>query len=698
MNGRVKSVEVSWGLYIAAALTGLLAGLIGAAFHALLSQAGNLRSGVHGLLDGAAIPGWLVLMGVGALALVAAAWLVRRFAPETAGSGIQEVEAILAGTRGLRWRRVLPVKFVAGILAVGSGLVLGREGPTVHMGAALGQMSADGLRLDPRQQRALVAAGAGAGLAAAFNAPLAAIVFVTEELREHFEYGFATLQSVILACCLAVAVSGWLLGQGPVLPLPPIEIPPVWALPLFVVLGIAIGALGVIFNAMLLGSVRTFKGLRGRFGYLPIVLAGMALGALVWFFPDMVGGGESLVEALIHQPMALLALVLLLALRLLTTVGSYGLGLPGGIFAPLLALGTLVGAIVDALVRGFDPGADMAAVLDPGLFAVAAMGALFAATVRAPLTGIILAIELTGAGDLILPVILTCLTATFAAEALGGQPIYSMLLAESDGLAPARRPSPRRLAVAGTLVTALLIAAPLARQGQTVGLRQPVIARTDPQTPATDNAARDEAAGAPQAVIIAESTEPLEPAESPASASDPFVGPVKIPEAPFEERLVTAELDDMADSAPSSPDLPPGLHLEPAPNLISHSAPNSAPELVETQPPEPRSQKPKATVVPPQPENAPIEAPATNPAGPRYTIQLASFRRRTTVATAARRAGILDQANTLEPVRGWYPLLFGDYGTRAEAQAGLEALPERLRRQGPIIRELDLGTQRLPLP
>ena len=169
-------------------------------------------------------------------------------------------------------------------------------------------------------------------------------------MREHFEYGFATIQSVI-SCCLAVAVSGWLLGQGPVLPLPPIEIPPVWAPPLFVELGAAIGALGVIFNALLLGSIRAFKGLRGRYGYLPVALAGMALGALIWFFPDMVGGGESLIEALIHHPMALLALVALLAVRLLTTVGSYGLGLPGGIFAPLLALGTVVGAVVDALVR-----------------------------------------------------------------------------------------------------------------------------------------------------------------------------------------------------------------------------------------------------------------------------------------------------------------------------------------------------------
>ncbi len=212
--------------FLAAALVGILAGLVGAAFHALLDQADQGRDLLRTVLEAAPVPGWLVLMALGALVLCLALWLVRRFAPETAGSGIQEVEAILAGEHGLRWQRVLPVKFVAGVLAVGSGLVLGREGPTVHMGAALGQLATERLGLDARQGRTLIAAGAAAGLAAAFNAPLAAIIFVTEELREHFEYSFAALQSVTLACCLAVVVSDGFLGQGPALPLPPLGLPP----------------------------------------------------------------------------------------------------------------------------------------------------------------------------------------------------------------------------------------------------------------------------------------------------------------------------------------------------------------------------------------------------------------------------------------------------------------------------------------
>lgn len=438
--------------FLAAALVGALAGLIGGAFHALLDLAEPGRNLLRAVLKSAPVPGWLVLMALGALVLSAAFWLVRRFAPETAGSGIQEVEAILAGEHPLRWERVLPVKFVAGVLAVGSGLVLGREGPTVHMGAAFGQWATERLGLDARQGRTLIAAGAAAGLAAAFNAPLAAIVFVTEELREHFEYSFAALQSVILACCLAVVVSDGFLGQGPALTLAPLGLAPLSALPLFLVLGVLVGLLGVLFNTLLLASVGRFRALRERHAYFTTSALGMALGALIWSVPEAMGGGEGLVELLLQGHPGTLFLLTLLAMRMLTTVGSYGAGLPGGIFAPLLALGTLVGVIFDHWVDGLAPGLG----LSPGLFAVAAMGALFAATVRAPLTGIILVIELTGALDLGLPVILTCLSATFTAEGMGGRPIYGLLLAQGHQPPLSLGAPGRRILAAGLILVALL--------------------------------------------------------------------------------------------------------------------------------------------------------------------------------------------------------------------------------------------------
>ena len=413
--------------YLAAALVGGLAGLVGAAFHALLDAAIAGRSMLQPWLAGLPVPGWLVLMALGALCLNAGLWLVRRYAPETAGSGIQEVEAILDTRQPLRWRRVLPVKFSAGLLAIGPGLALGREGPTVHMGAALGGMVSDHLGRGPGHARALVAAGAAAGLAAAFNAPLAAIIFVTEELREQFDYRFTTLQAVTLASVMAVIVSGALLGQGPQLPVP--SLPPdglgMAELPLFLVLGIVTGLIGVLFNRLVIAGVRHVRGLSGAQHHGLAAAAGVLLGGLLWYLPMATGEGTTLVETLLRDRTALLVLAGLLVVRFATTIASYSLGLPGGIFAPMLALGTLIGAAFAGLASLALPAIELA----PASFALAAMGALFAATVRAPLTGIVLVIELTASVAFALPIIVACLTATFTAQALGGRPIYSALRA-----------------------------------------------------------------------------------------------------------------------------------------------------------------------------------------------------------------------------------------------------------------------------
>jgi H+/Cl- antiporter ClcA len=282
MRPRGEGDEPGTGLYLAAALVGTLAGLVGGAFHALLDAAERGRTLLIAALADTQVPGWLALMVVDPMVLIPAQWLVRRLAPETAGSGIPEVEAVQAGRRSVRWPRVLPIKFLAGALVVGSGLVLGREAPTVHLGSALGQMAADGAPYGARHARTLVAAGAAAGLAAAFNAPLAAIVLVTEELREHFEYGFASLQAVILAACLAVVASGWMLGQGPALPVQDLPMAPLASLPPFLLLGVLVGVLGVIFNGLLLGSTRVFQQLRADHAYGVTATAGLVLGALLW--------------------------------------------------------------------------------------------------------------------------------------------------------------------------------------------------------------------------------------------------------------------------------------------------------------------------------------------------------------------------------------------------------------------------------
>lgn len=410
--------------YTLAAVTGILCGFAGAAFHYVLDRANDARGYLRDTLASVPIAGWVILAAVGVVMVTLSLWLVRRFAPETSGSGVQEVEGILQGLRKLRWQRVLPVKFIAGSLAIGAGLVLGREGPTIHIGSALGKMVSDWGRLNQRHTRALIAAGAGAGLAAAFNAPLAGIIFVTEEMREEFEYTFVSLQSVILACCMCVVINDWWLGQGPFLPVQKFPPPALTEVPLFAVMGVLIGAFGVLFNRLLLGSLAFFSKIKRRHTNLVAGSVGLVVGVLVCFFPDSVGGGESLVQQILSVHWTFNFLFTLFAVRTFTSVGSYGSGVPGGIFAPMLALGTLAGIAF----THFLPQVFMAGEIEIGAFAVAGMGALFAATVRAPLTGIALVVELTGAYNSILVIILTCLSATFTAQLLGGRPIYHLLL------------------------------------------------------------------------------------------------------------------------------------------------------------------------------------------------------------------------------------------------------------------------------
>jgi H+/Cl- antiporter ClcA len=412
-------------VFIAAGIVGSLSGLVGAAFHFLLDKAGDARAALPGELARAPLGTWLLVAAGASVLVTLSLWLVRRFAPEAGGSGVQEVEGTLSGLRGpVRWRAVLPVKFLGGLAAIGSGMVLGREGPTIHSGSALGAMIGGYLRLRLEDVKSIVAAGAGAGLAAAFNAPLAGIIFVTEEMREEFDYNFVSFQSVVLACCMSVIVNDWWLGQGPFLPVVELAPVPLFAAPLFLLLGGLLGAFGVLFNALMVGSVRFFARVRRHHLVFEGVALGVAIAALVWLWPDSVGGGEGLVERVLAREPALVLLLALFAARTVVTAVSYGSGVPGGIFAPMLALGTLAGLAFDQIAGVFLPDA----YHPPGVLAVAGMGALFAATVRAPLTGIVLVLELTGVHQGGLTVVVTCLSATFTAQALGGRPIYRVLL------------------------------------------------------------------------------------------------------------------------------------------------------------------------------------------------------------------------------------------------------------------------------
>lgn len=439
LKARPTSLSIlGWSLFV-----GVLAGLVGAAFRFGVSHAKDGMTLLRGVGGGEGASALTISVVSSAVALGIALILVRRFAPEAAGSGIQEIEGALDGVRPLRWARVLCVKFTAGLLSLGAGMVMGREGPTVQMGGALGKMLHERFGLSEDEGRLLIAAGAGAGLTAAFNAPLTGMLFVVEEMRPQFKYNVISVQCVLIACVSADMVVRTLIGSMPAFAFGIFEMPSLTALLSIALFGVLLGGVGWLFNTAVLRlmPVTTRLSLMAQLGV--VVLIGALMGGLVQLAPDLAGGGYSAIQTVMSGRVPELSLLLVFICRFGLTVLCFVSGVPGGIFAPIVALGTIFGLWFSGLIPSLLP----AASVDPGVFMIVGAGALFAATVRAPITGIVLAAELTGNFGLILPIAIGCITATLTAHALGGRPIYAALLAfeldreAADGSESVRSPA-----------------------------------------------------------------------------------------------------------------------------------------------------------------------------------------------------------------------------------------------------------------
>lgn len=416
------------GIYFSAILVGVFVGALASLFilaiHGLSFQLEQYYSSMHQ-------SGWLVacLSGLVSVIMILIAWLlVKFFAPEAAGSGIPEIEGALSSQRPIYWRRLLPIKFIGGVLAITAKLVLGREGPTIQMGGNIGGMFGEYLRLSQDRTFALIAAGSAAGLAAAFNAPLAGMLFVLEEMREEFHFSFTNYSAVIISCVASVVVLHLMVGTQPAIPMHVFDAPTVQAqsLLLFLVFGIVVGLIGLAFNVVLMKCLLSLDKLSFRAKGVYVIVIAFTIGVLAWLVPDMVGGGYEIIERSLTMQPSFTTLLILIGIRFSLTMLSYSTGVPGGIFAPILALGTLLGLAASYLFQFM-----IDINVPAGIFAVAGMGALFAAVVRAPVTGIVLVVEMTQNYSLILPLMVTCLTATTVLQLAGNPPIYTQLLFRS---------------------------------------------------------------------------------------------------------------------------------------------------------------------------------------------------------------------------------------------------------------------------
>lgn len=405
-------------------VVGLLAGTVGSVFRLTLTYIEIFRDRLYAGAGNSGIISWVWPLLFGVMGVSIALFLVKRFAPEASGSGVQEIEGALDDIRPLRWKRVLPVKFIASLFSLGSGLLLGREGPTIQLGANIGKMIKDVFRQHENKTNPLVSAGAAAGLASAFNAPFAGIIFVIEEMHGHFRYKFYSVAAIMVASGTADFVVRVLVGANPVIQMTVFPSPTLSGIWLFIILGVLFSFVGYLFNKLLIFSLDFFRNLSRIAKIFSGIVAGLVIAIIGILFPEMIGGGYNTIGQVLDESFTLYFLVILFIGRMLLTIFSYGTGVPGGIFAPMLALGVVFGMLFGIIMQHYFP--DL--VSHPGIFAVAGMAGIFASTVRAPLTGLVLAVEMTSNYELILPLIITTVTASVVTAQLGNEPIYTTLL------------------------------------------------------------------------------------------------------------------------------------------------------------------------------------------------------------------------------------------------------------------------------
>ena len=420
----VGSAEVHDGLVALALLSllaGVLSGLLGAVFRLSLDQADRLRDELIAWAHAETFMGFLLVVAACAGATAVAAWLVRRFSPQAEGSGIPNVEVVARGELPAARYRLVPVKFLGGLLAIGSGLALGREGPSVQMGASTAHLVGKLFRRSDEDCRTLLAAGAGAGLATAFNAPIAGAAFVLEELVRRFDTRITI--ATLGASAGAIAVARVLLGNEPDFQVERLPYPGFGTVAIHLALGVVVGFLGVVYNRVLLATLAAVEQLRRWPVELRAALVGAAVGMTAWFAPGWVGGGDAITQRTLAGAETVAILPIIFLFRFGLGAVSYAARTPGGLFAPMLVLGAQSGLLFGIFCNQWFP----VAAPNPTVLAVVGMAAFFTAVVRAPLTGIVLVIEMTASFTLLLPMLAACFVATLVPTMLRNAPIYDSL-------------------------------------------------------------------------------------------------------------------------------------------------------------------------------------------------------------------------------------------------------------------------------
>ena len=347
--------------------------------------------------------------------------LVFKFAPETKGSGIPFVKMVMARMGNITRVRSIVVKFLAGVAGIGTGLSLGREGPSVQLGAGAGALVSKIFKITGSNQEKLIASGAGSAIGATFNAPIAGTVFVLEELVNKFSSSL--LFPVLVATVTASSVARYFLGNNPSFSIPFItHTLSIEGILVCIVLGVVAGFLGVAFAKVIYKNNEIFEKMNKIPNWAKPAIAGFAIGIVGIFIPYVLGSGNLSVDLLLQHKLTLSLVVLVFVAKFFVTPFCFGSGAVGGIFLPMLMLGSFLGYIVASIFNmfGFE--------VDVVVMAMIGMGAFLSAVARTPITAVVMVFEMTAGYTHILPIMLSSAIADLIAEKLNHRPIYASLI------------------------------------------------------------------------------------------------------------------------------------------------------------------------------------------------------------------------------------------------------------------------------
>lgn len=366
-----------------------------------------------------------VRIAVWFIILFVLAWAVGKlvkYEPMISGSGIPQLEGEMTGKIDQVWWKVLPAKFAGGFLCILGGLALGREGPSIQLGAMAGKGVSKGLDRGKTEEKFLLTCGASAGLSAAFHAPLAGVMFSLEEVHKNFSV--SVLVSVMSASLTADFIASTVLGVDSVFQFDILKVLPVEYYWMILLLGIVLGVMGAFYNWFTLKVQETYNRAKHLNTTTKIMIPFVCAGIIGFTFPEFLGSGHMLIEELTHTDMVLGTILFLLIGRFIFSAVCFGSGAPGGIFFPLLVIGGFIGGAFAAAGIQFWS-------LDSiymNNFVVLAMAGFFSAIVRAPLTGIILIFEMTGSLSQMLSLSIVSIVAYVVASLMKSKPIYESLL------------------------------------------------------------------------------------------------------------------------------------------------------------------------------------------------------------------------------------------------------------------------------